>query len=418
MTAGGWEAGSPFRFAVGIEDTFIAHEAPGQRKLDEYELTQHYQSWREDLDLVGQSGADSLRWGIPWYRVEPEPGRFTWDWVDQVAEKLRELDLTCVVDLMHYGTPMWLEGAFANRDYPQRVAEYAAAAADRYRDVFRVWTPLNEPVVHAQYCGERGLWPPHLTGSTGFVTVLMQLARGICLTENAIRDVQEDPVFVHVDAGFRFEGHTRPLPRDLMQVWRFLALDLVTGRVDDVHPLAAWLREHGAADADLGWLAEHALTPDVVGVNYYPGFTSLRYREDGTTEPVEAGTAGLEELVRDYWARYARPIMITETSRGGPLADRREWLAQSLTSVRRMRADGVPVIGYTWFPFLALYDWLYREASTPADEFLIQMGLVDLARLPGGGQLVRKPTEALRDFRTATQQGVPPIGEPAGVVAS
>jgi hypothetical protein len=110
--------------------------------------------------------------------------------------------------------------------------------------------------------------------------------------------------------------------------------------------------------------------------------------------------------------------MVTETSRGGPLADRREWLAQSLGSVQRMRADGVPVIGYTWFPFLALFDWLYREASTPADEFLIQMGLVDLARLPGGGQLVRQPTEALGDFRTATKEGMPPIGRPADVVAS
>lgn len=37
------EPGRTFRFAVGIEDTFIPQELPGQRRLDEYELTRHYQ---------------------------------------------------------------------------------------------------------------------------------------------------------------------------------------------------------------------------------------------------------------------------------------------------------------------------------------------------------------------------------------
>jgi len=41
-----------FRFAVGIEDTFVPHGFPGHRALDEYELTQHYRFWSEDLGLA------------------------------------------------------------------------------------------------------------------------------------------------------------------------------------------------------------------------------------------------------------------------------------------------------------------------------------------------------------------------------
>ena len=43
--------------AVGIEDTFIIqpHRRTG-RLLDEYELTQHYDRWREDLGLVASLG--------------------------------------------------------------------------------------------------------------------------------------------------------------------------------------------------------------------------------------------------------------------------------------------------------------------------------------------------------------------------
>ena len=407
-TSGDWSPAGPFRFAVGIEDTFIAHEAPGRRRLDEYELTQHYQFWREDLDLVARSGADSLRWGIPWYLVEPEPGRFAWDWTDLVVGRMAELGLVCIVDLMHYGTPLWLENSFLHPDYPKLVAEYAAAAADRYRDLLHVWTPLNEPIVNAIYCGEKGLWPPYLVGQHGFTAVLAQLAEGICRTQASICDIQLDACFVHVDAGFRYEGDAVPLPLDVLLERRFLALDLVTGRVNQEHPLAGRLVGNGFPEARLAWLRDHAVVPDVVGVNYYPAFTTVRY-DAGEAHPVEAGTAGLADLLRLYYRRYQRPLMVTETSRAGTVEERRAWLRDSLACVVALRTGGMPLVGYTWFPFTALVDWLYRESCAPVDEWLVQMGQVDLARIPGGGALERQPTQLLEDFAQACRRGMPPV---------
>ena len=90
--------------------------------------------------------------------------------------------------------------------------------------------------------------------------------------------------------------------------------------------------------------------------------------------------------MRIYAARYGLPLMITETSRGGPLEERRAWLRESLATVELLRADGVPLVGYTWFPFTALIDWAYREATTPIDDWIVQMGMVDLHRVPGGGR--------------------------------
>jgi len=73
-----------FIWAAGIEDTFVQQERPGHRSLDEYELIGHYEHWREDLDLCKDLGLQGLRWGVPWYKVEPEPGKFEWEWVDKV----------------------------------------------------------------------------------------------------------------------------------------------------------------------------------------------------------------------------------------------------------------------------------------------------------------------------------------------
>ena len=110
-----------------------------------------------------------------------------------------------------------------------------------------------------------------------------------------------------------------------------------------------------------------------------------------------------------YAARYGLPVMITETSRGGPIEERRTWLRESLDCVEPLRADGVPLVGYTWFPFTALIDWAYRESTTPIDDWLVQMGMVDLHRLPGGGALERHPTALVDDFAAAVRRGMPPL---------
>lgn len=388
-----WYDDGRLRYGVGIEDTFIPQIRPGHRKLDEYELTQHYTHWREDLDLVAESGAEFVRWGVPWYLVEPEPGVFDWSWTDQVAEHLSALGVRCIVDLMHYGTPTWLENSFLNAQYPERIAAYGRAVAERYRGVWTDYTPLNEPIVNAEWCGEMGKWPPYLTGVDGFLTVTKALAKGMVRTQQEIAAADPDAAFVHVDAGFRYEGDTTPLPRDLLEERRFLALDLITGRVDDAHPLRSWLREHGYTDADLAWFADNAVTPDVLGVNYYPAFTTIRMDEDGVKSPVQAGTAGLRDLVQLYSERYALPIVITETSLVGTPEEKIAWLHESEQEVEALRAEGIPIVGYTWFPFLDLVDWLYRFDDKPVDDWMLDFGLVNLVR-GGDQQLARRKNAA------------------------
>jgi beta-glucosidase/6-phospho-beta-glucosidase/beta-galactosidase len=384
-------------FGVGIEDTFIPQERVGHRKLDEYELTQHYARWREDLQLVADSGASFLRWGIPWYLVEPEPGRFDWSWLDQVAERMDELGLRCIVDLMHYGTPLWLENSFLNSAYPERVAAYGRAVAERYGDVWTDFTPLNEPVVNAEWCGLSGSWPPYLEGQDGFVRILLQLARGMMRTQQEIAAVHPAPTFVHVDAGFRYEGETSPLPRDLLDERRFAALDLITGRMRSDTLIGRWLQTHGVTDLDLEWFRENAVTPEVVGVNYYPRFSTARL-VDGVMTPVRADAAGLRDLVTNYSERYGLPIVVTETSLVGTTEEKIEWLRDSAAELEAMRAEGHDIAGLTWFPFFTMVDWLYRFDHSRPDDWFMHFGLVDLVRGADQG-LERVRNEAFDVFQ-------------------
>jgi hypothetical protein len=269
-----WFRDGRFHYGVGIEDTFIPHERPGHRKLDLYELTQHYENWRTDLALAADSGAELIRWGIPWYLTEQADGRFDFRWIDQVAAEMDRLGLRCVVDLMHYGTPLWLENTFLDPRYPELVARYAGEVASRYRGVFADYTPLNEPMVNAEWCGYRGSWPPYLTGDSGFVRLAMILVDGMRRTQAAITAADPDATIVHVDAGFQWAGDLGPSrPKAFLDEWRFVMTDLLTGRVGPDHPLRGYLLANGAREEQLDGFAADPVSPDVLGINYYPGFT-------------------------------------------------------------------------------------------------------------------------------------------------
>src|SRR5215204_5020150 len=102
-----------FAWALGIEDTFIPQVAPGGRVLDEYVLTQHDRFWRDDLRRIADTGCRHLRYGIPWYRVNPAPGVFDFSWTDQVLPYLvQDLGIAPILDLVHYGAPHWLDETF------------------------------------------------------------------------------------------------------------------------------------------------------------------------------------------------------------------------------------------------------------------------------------------------------------------
>lgn len=408
-----WYDDGELRFAVGIEDTFVPQSAPGLRPLDEYDLMQHYRFWSDDLGYAKESGATMVRWGIPWYKVNPALGEWDFEWLDQVVDRFEELGLELVADLMHYGTPLWLEDEFANSEYPVLVAEFAGQVARRYRGRIAHYTPLNEPMLNIMYCGEFGHWPPALTGQEGFVTVLRGVAKGLVLTQQAVTAEDPDADFVHVEASFRFVGDS---PRHAAQIEHlrqraFLVEDLVTGSVGRDHPLVPWLRDNGFTDADFEWHRANVAWPDVMGVNYYPQHSTELF-EDGVEHHGGPGdlrprqddwTEGLEELLRGWQARYERPVFLTETCQTGSVEDRIRWMDASVASVHRLRAEGLDVVGYTWWCVTDMFEWTYRAGDGSPMDYHLAMGLWSLEEDEAGVMQRVKNAAADRFAFHATQ---------------
>ena len=407
---------SDFLWATGIEDTFVPQTRPGHRALDEYQLMGHYDHWQTDLDLVQEIGVGAVRWGVPWYRVEPLQGEFDWRWTDQVIPYLVErLRVLPIIDLMHYGCPFWLRREFASAEYPDAVAAYAMAFAQRYRTLVNWYTPINEPLVTALFCGKRGLWPPYLRSDSGYVQIILQLIRGMKLTVDAIRTVDASAMIVAVEAS----GLSRSARQELAALAieeeqrGFLTYDLYMGAVTHQHPLFPWLIRNGASVHELDELTGAQSFIDVMGLNFYPQWSTTQLYLDRrgrlSYRPVEQDGSGFATMIESYYRRYRVPIIVTETSARGDLEIRARWLESSVAAIRQLRSKGIPVLGYTWFPLFTMIDWKYRFGRGPLAEYQLDLGLYTLSENGGPRWEATPLVEQFRSYVNDPEETIGPL---------
>jgi beta-glucosidase/6-phospho-beta-glucosidase/beta-galactosidase len=395
---------SPFIWAVGIENTFIAHTTGRMRPLDEFTLTQHYELWQEDLDRVASLGVSHLRWGPPWYQVQPDRHTFDWRWTDRVLETMVcQKKLTPILDLVHYGTPLWLERSFDDPDYPAYVADYATAFAERYRSLVHCYTPLNEPMIAAEYCGKLGQWPPYFAEERGQVRLILQLVRGQQRAMQYLRAIVPDCTLVAVEAlNWHYSSQAELQPQ--LDQWldlRFLSFDLVTGQLTPRQPGYHFLLAHGSSEAEIEKILAQAQPFDWFGVNFYPWSGGKVSRTaNGTYRVSRRSLTGshLEQVLQSAYQKTRLPLLVTETSAKSDAAGRTRWMAGTLAAVSRCRASGLPVIGYTWFPVFSMIDWRYRLDRRPLSKHLLHLGLWD-CQLDEAGVLQRHETPLVAEYR-------------------
>jgi beta-glucosidase len=227
----------------------------------------------------------------------------------------------------------------------------------------------------------------------------------------ALRDVDLDIVAYHVDATDLYETADLALEEEAERRRNtvFLALDLVSGRVEEGHPLFAWLVDLLDDPSCLALLKDCPTPPEVIGLNLYPLFTRKRLARDSKGRLrmrmpyTEKGL--IEGVATAYHRHFGVPLMISEVATAGPVAKRLNWLAESLRAVKRLRGDGVPVVGYTWWPMFSLVTWAWRQGQRSVMEHLLHMGLWDL-----DAELNRMPTALVPAYRDCAARGTAAIG--------
>jgi hypothetical protein len=108
--------------------------------------------------------------------------------------------------------------------------------------------------------------------------------------------------------------------------------------------------------------------------------------------------------------------MITETSAVGSDEVREKWLHSSISMIKTLRCEGVPVVGYTWFPLFTMIDWRYRFSQEPLENFYLELGLYHLNRMADGPRWI--PSQLVPEMRKYISDPLNAIGEVQAPVSS
>lgn len=363
-------------FATGIENSYpIVRDTNGPpQRVDEMERTGHYDRWRDDFALVKELGIRYLRYGPPYYRTHTAPGRYDWAFADQTFAELRRLEIEPIADLCHFGVPDWV-GDFQNPDWPRYFAEYARAFATRYPYV-RQFTPVNEIAIAARFSALYGWWNEQRTDTRSYVRALTNLCMANVLAMRAILAIRPDATFMQSESSeyYHPEDPSCVDLADELNERRFLSLDLSYG-----YPIRAemyeFLLDNGMTRDQYHWFLEnHVKAQCVMGTDYYVTNEHVVHADGSTTASGEI--FGYYVITHQYFSRYRLPVMHSETNIAEPDAER--WLRKEWANMHRLKLDGVPIVGFTWYSLTDQVDW--DTALREDNRNVNALGLVDLSR--------------------------------------
>lgn len=315
------------------------HRRKDRRRLDILAATRHDKLAAQDYMLLGWQGIRTVRDGLRWHRIERMPYCYDWSSILPMLRAARITGTQVIWDLFHYGWPDGLDiwsPAFVDRF--TAFAREAAWVVQSETEGTPFFVPVNEISFMAWAGGAEAIFNPFARGKGD--ALKKQLARACISAMRAIREVVPTARFLSVEPAIHVVPR-RNSPGSVERAARhneaqYHAWDMIAGRL---HP------ELGGDESLL----------DLIGVNYY---CHNQWYEGGEPIPWDGSDRAyrpFSELLHANFARYGRPIVISETGIEAEL--RPFWLRHVADQVARAMEAGVPLHGICLYPVLNHPGW-------------------------------------------------------------
>ena len=365
----------------------------GDCYIDQSVRSGHY-GRLSDIDRMVDLGVKRVRFPVLLERIAPDGlHKADFAWHDQCLERLRKAGVEPVLGLLHHGSGP-RHATLQTAAFERELVQFAAMVARRYPWA-RMYTPVNEPLTTARFCGLYGHWYPHARDTATFLRILMNEVQGTAAAMRAIRAVRPDAQLVQTEDC----GRTYGTPQVAAQCRyendrRWLTYDLLTGRVDRRHPLRRHLEEHGVRARELDALVGAPCPPDILGVNYYVtserfldhrveryperfrgGNAFMAYADVEAVRVRRDGIGGFARALSEVWERYGIPIALTEVHLGCTRDEQLRWVGEAWTDALEAQAEGIDIRGFTLWSAFGSHDW---SSLVTVDRGDYEPGLYDL----------------------------------------
>lgn len=373
-----------FAVALGEEgsDPLVLHEGQVVR-VDEYEVSGHYEHLDADLAAVAGLGVRVWRYGMPWRLTEPSPGVYDWTLWDRALAACERHGLEPVVDLCHFGLPDHY-GGFCEPGWVDGFVRYVAAFLDRYPEP-RWFTPVNEPGITATFSALMGMWNDRKASMEDYFTAVGHITRAN-LEALALIRADRDGWWIGSEG---FGCHLADPDDDAAIQAANDARDL-EDVIWDLH-LGVEPRGIGAGILDVVDGATLDRIGDLVGTvpvdrivaghDIYPVSVTAHGRRAERPVTIADRVAAYDATARAWYDRYRVPFWVSETSNLSlPVDDGIAWLGALVGTLDALRTDGLPVHGICWYSRGDQFDW--DTALTVPVGAITEVGLFDAARNP------------------------------------
>jgi len=354
----------------------------------------HYNRYREDVELMGEIGLDAYRFSISWPRIFPEKGKYNPEGMQFYKNLISELarnKIKPVVILYHWDMPLWVYnmGGWLNRDSVKWFEEYAARVFQELGDSVSLWITHNEPLCSSFFSYYEGNHAPghnslseavkashHILLSHGYAVEAFRKLNfqnsKIGITLNLIPVYPAAKSEKDIEAAQRRDGYLNrwfldsvfrgEYPEDMKEIYKEY-----TG---------------GSGFIEKGDLQKISVKNDFLGVNYYSrelikysddvelGFKAVHGSRPKTEMDWEIVPEALYDLILRLRKEYTGiPIYITEN--GAAFKDRLlknrkvrdnkrvDYLRKHLMEVSRLNRKKMNIKGYFIWSIMDNFEWQF-----------------------------------------------------------
>ena len=281
----------------------------------------HYNRFREDIDLMAEMGIEIYRFGIEWSRIEPVRGAFDPEVLAHYREEIEYIiskGIRPMLTLHHFTNPLWFEdmGGFTNKKSVEIFMAFAERVIDALGDLVEDYITINEPNVYATNSLFWGNWPPEKKSFSALVKCFSNMTachiKAYEMIHRKRREMGKEVTRVS------FANHLRVFePKNKANVWhKFCAR------------ASEWLFQGAITKAMMTGKCTFPVMRregvkvgkyyDFIGINYYSRST-VTGLADGVREGSDVNDLGWEiyhegliELAKRLDEQYHAPVFVTE----------------------------------------------------------------------------------------------------------
>ncbi len=337
----------------------------------------HYNRFKEDIDLMASLGIETYRFSIEWSRLEPEQGKFDASALSHYREEIEYMiskGIKPLLTLHHFNNPLWFEklGGFINPKSPQIFLKFVSRIVEEYAEIVEEYVTVNEPNVYATSSYYFGEFPPGEKSIKQSRICMTNLACCHILCYKEIHKIRESKGYSNTKVGYAshlrvFEPYNSKSPID--RIGAKLMEKMFQGGLDETCLL-------GKRKFPLFKRSEFVEGKyyEFIGINYYSrsivkGFDEMP-KEGQTYNDMgwEIYPNGIKQVCEAYCNKYKAPIYVTEN--GTPDREDKFRARFIYDHLYQLSIANANVERYYHWTFIDNFEWMDGEKE--------RFGLVEL----------------------------------------